>query len=52
MDYETRNEWGKFCALAEIEEDPDKFLEIRGNLVRMLDEKQAQLNRHRPVGGP
>jgi hypothetical protein len=49
MDHETRNEFEHFCALAEIEQDPDKFLEIKRNLVRILDEKQACLNRQRPA---
>jgi hypothetical protein len=41
MDHETRNEFEHFCALAEIEQGPDKFLEIKRNLVRILEEKQA-----------
>lgn len=49
MDQETRNGLEQLCALAEIEEDPEKFLEISRNLVRILDEKQVRLNRQRPV---
>jgi hypothetical protein len=49
MDKQTRNEFEQLCALAEIEEDPEKFLEISRNLVRILDEKQVRLNRQRPV---
>jgi hypothetical protein len=49
MDHETRNEFEHFCALAEIEQDPDKFLEIKRNLVRILDEKEVRLNRQRPA---
>ena len=47
MDYQTRNEFEGYCALAEIEEDPDKFFEINRNITRLLDEKQALLNRQR-----
>ena len=50
MDHETRNEFEHFCALAEIEQDPDKFREIKRNLIRMLDEKQVRLNHQRPAG--
>jgi hypothetical protein len=50
MDHETRNEFEHFCALAEIEQDADKFLAIKRNLIRILDEKQVRLNHQRPVG--
>jgi hypothetical protein len=43
MDHKTRNEFEQFCALAEIEQDPDKFLEIKRNLIRILDEKEVRL---------
>lgn len=49
MDHETRNEFEHFCALAEIEQDPDRFLEIKRNLIRILDEKQIRLHQ-RPAG--
>jgi hypothetical protein len=44
MDQETRNEFEQLCPWAEIEDDPEKFLEIGRNLVRILDEKQVRLN--------
>lgn len=47
MDHSTRNEFEHYCALAEIEVDPDKFVEITRNIIRVLDEKQALLNRER-----
>jgi hypothetical protein len=50
MDHETRNKFEHFCALAEIEEDPDKFVEISREIVRILDTKQGRLNHQRPVG--
>jgi hypothetical protein len=49
MDAQARNEFEHLCALAEIEEDPDKFIEIRRDIIRVLDEKQAFLNRQRPA---
>ena len=48
MDQETRKELEHFCALAEIEEDPEKFLEISRNLVRILEEQQVRLNQQPP----
>jgi hypothetical protein len=50
MDPQTRKKFEHYCALAEIEEDPDKFVEISRNIVRILDEKQVCLNRQRPTG--
>jgi hypothetical protein len=49
MDREARNDWENFCALAEIEEDPYKLLEIRRNIVRILDEEETRLGRLRPT---
>lgn len=49
MDYQTRNEFEHFCALAEIEEDPEKFAEISRNIFRILDEKHTHLIRQRPA---
>lgn len=45
----TRNEFEQFCALAEIEKDLEKFVEIKRNIVRLLDEKENRLNRMRLV---
>jgi hypothetical protein len=50
MDRETRNKFEHFCALAEIEEDPYKFVEISRDIVRILDTNQVRLNHQRPVG--
>jgi hypothetical protein len=49
MDHQTRNQFEHYCALAEIEEDSEKFLEIKSNIARILDEKQVRLNRQRPA---
>ena len=49
MDHETRNEFEHYCALAELEEEPEKFHEIKRNLIRILDEKEVRLNRQRPA---
>jgi hypothetical protein len=50
MDHQTRNEFEHLCALAEIEHDPEKFLEIKRKLIHLLDEKQIRLNRQWPAG--
>jgi DNA-binding ferritin-like protein len=50
MDQQTRNQFEHYCALAEIEENPEKFEEIAGNITRLLKEKQVLLNRQRPTG--
>jgi hypothetical protein len=50
VDYNTRNEFEHYCALAELEEDPEKFAEFKRNIVRLLDEKEALLNRKRFSG--
>jgi len=52
MDHQTRNKFEHLCALAEIEEAPDKFVEISRNIIRILDEKQVRLNRQRPASYP
>ena len=49
MDQRTRNEFELFCALAEIEENAEKFAEIKSNIIRLLDEKEVLLNRQRPA---
>lgn len=49
MDQKTRNEFERLCALAEIEEDPEKFVEISRNIICILSEKQVSLNRQRPA---
>jgi hypothetical protein len=50
MDYQTRNKFEHYCALAEIEEDADKFAEISRNIARLLEEKQTMLIKQRPFG--
>lgn len=38
-----------FCALAEIEENAEKFVEIKSNVIRLLDAKEVLLNRQGPA---
>ena len=45
MDYEAPKEWEHYCALVEIEEDLEKFLELGSNIVRLLAEQEARLKR-------
>ncbi len=49
MDHETRNEFERLCALAEIEQDPQKFIEISRKIICILSEKQVSLNQQRPA---
>ena len=49
MDLETRNEFEHYCALAEIEQDADKFVEIKRSIIRLLNERESRLNRKRRV---
>jgi len=50
VDRQTRDEFERYCALAEIEEDPEKFAEVCRNIIRLLEGKQALLYRGYPVG--
>ena len=50
VDYKTRNEFEHYCALAEIEEDPEKFAEVRRNIIRLLEGNQALLYREHRTG--
>lgn len=54
MDQKTRNEFERLCALAEIEQGPEKFveisrIEISRNIICILSEKQLSLNEQRPA---
>lgn len=51
MDQQTRNEFERYCALAEIEEDAERFADIRNNVTRILEEKQSRLNRLKSTRG-
>jgi hypothetical protein len=50
MDAETRNECEHLCALTEMEQDPDRFLEIKRSVVRILDEEPVRPGQQRPAG--
>jgi hypothetical protein len=50
VDCQTRNEFEHYCALAEIEEDSEKFAEVCRNIIRLLEGKQSLLCRGRPLG--
>jgi hypothetical protein len=49
MDHPTRNEFEKYCALAEIEQDPLRFAEICKNIYLLLKAKQEFLHRNHPL---
>lgn len=48
MDHPTRNEFEKYCALAEIEQDPLRFAEICKKIDLLLKGKQEFLHRNHP----
>ena len=50
MDHRTRNEFEHYCALAEIEKDPERFAKICRSINRLLEAKQAVLCLQRPLG--
>jgi hypothetical protein len=39
-----KERWQKLCQQAEVEQDPDKLLELVQEINRLLDEKAARLN--------
>jgi hypothetical protein len=49
VDHQTRSDFEHHCALAEIEEDPDKFAEISRSIIRILDQEQVRLSHQRPA---
>ena len=48
MDHETRKEFEQYCALAELEDTLEQFVEIKRNIVRLLDDKEVLLRRQPP----
>ena len=47
MEQQVRNEFEHYCALAEIEEAPEKFAEIARTILRILDDQHVRLSRRR-----
>lgn len=45
MDQPTRNKFEQYCALAEIEDDSDRFSDVLKSIVRILEDKQSLLQR-------
>ena len=39
----NREKWMELCALAAIEQDPQKLIELTHEITRLLDEKEARL---------
>jgi len=47
MQAEKGELWRKLCALAVIEQDPKKLLALTREINRLLDEKEARLQKSR-----
>lgn len=43
MDYKTRTEFERLCALAELEENSEKFGMIKLGIIQLLEKKEADL---------
>ena len=44
MKGETREQWKKLCEQAADEQDPEKLMELIGEITRLLDEKERRLS--------
>jgi len=40
---ETKKRWEQLCALAETEQDVDRFLKVHSEIVRIMEEKEKRL---------
>jgi hypothetical protein len=50
MQGEKLESWQFLCALAAIEQDPEKLLELMKEINRLLEEKEERLkNQRRPI---
>lgn len=49
MDQQTRNVFEQLCELAEIEQDPEKFSAIKRDIVHLLEQEEASLDRYPPA---
>jgi len=43
MEGDKLEEWQKLCALAAVEQDPEKLLQLVEEINRLLDEKEQRL---------
>jgi hypothetical protein len=54
MSDQNPERWQQLCALASVEQDPDKLLELTKEIIRLLDAKLSRLkstpNEGREVG--
>ena len=48
MKGEKLEEWQKLCALAAVEQDHEKLLELVKEINRLLDEKEKRLRNTKP----
>jgi hypothetical protein len=49
---QNKERWQQLCALAAVEQDGEKLLEITKEIIRLLDEKQAQLKQRNCPANP
>jgi len=45
---QNKERWQQLCALAAVEQDSEKLIEITEEIIRLLDEKEARLKRSNP----
>jgi hypothetical protein len=43
MQGETKKRWEELCSLAEVEQDPEKFLNLHREIVLLLESKENRL---------
>jgi hypothetical protein len=41
---EDLEKWQELCALAAVEQDPEKMLELTREIIRLLEEKEQRLD--------
>jgi hypothetical protein len=50
MQGETGESWRKLCEQAAVEQDPERLLELAQEITKLLDEKEARLQKVRGNG--
>ena len=43
----VKERWQELCELARVEQDPDQFLKLIGEITRLLTEKEKRLEQQR-----
>jgi hypothetical protein len=50
MKGETGERWRTLCQQAQIEQDPDKFMELISEITRLLEDKERRLSGQKKPG--